>query len=41
MLASVAILAGSRPVLRVSLVAGLAATLLMLDGYFLLITDIF
>ena len=34
-LASVAILAGSRMILKVSLVAGLAATLLMLNGYFL------
>lgn len=34
-LASVAILAGSRSVLRVSFVVGAAATLLMLNGYFL------
>jgi hypothetical protein len=39
-LASVAILAGSRLVLRVSLVAGLAATLLMLNGYFLLLPNL-
>lgn len=39
-LASVAILAGSRLVLRVSLVAGLAATLLMLNGYFLVLPDL-
>lgn len=34
-LASVAILADSRMILKVSLVVGLAATLLMLNGYFL------
>ena len=39
-LASVAILAGSRLILRVSLVAGLAATLLMFNGYFLLLPDL-
>ncbi|HEX6183650.1 MAG TPA: DUF4337 domain-containing protein [Pyrinomonadaceae bacterium] len=39
-LASVAILAGSRLILRVSLVAGLAATLLMLNGYFLLLPNL-
>ena len=39
-LASVAILAGSRLVLRVALVAGLAATLLMLNGYFLLLPNL-
>jgi Domain of unknown function (DUF4337) len=39
-LASVAILAGSRLVLRVSLVAGAAATLLMLNGYFLFLPDL-
>jgi Domain of unknown function (DUF4337) len=39
-LASVAILAGSRLVLRVSLVAGLAATLLMLNGYFLVLPNL-
>jgi hypothetical protein len=40
-LASVAILAGSRQVLRFSLVVGAAATLLMLNGYFLLLPDLF
>ncbi len=40
-LASVAILAGSRLVLRLSLVVGVAATLLMLNGYFLLIPELF
>lgn len=40
-LASVAILAGSRLVLRISLVVGVAATLLMLNGYFLLLPDLF
>lgn len=40
-LASVAILAGSRHVLRLSLVVGVAATLLMLNGYFLLLPDLF
>lgn len=39
-LASVAILAGSRMILRVSLVAGVAATLLMLNGYFLFIPNL-
>ena len=39
-LASVAILATSRLVLRVSLVAGLAATLLMLNGYFLILPNL-
>ncbi len=36
-LASVAILAGSRLILRVSFVAGAIATLLMLNGYFLIL----
>jgi hypothetical protein len=40
-LASVAILAGSRLVLRISFVAGAAATLLMLNGYFLLLPGLF
>ncbi len=40
-LASVAILAGSRLVLRVSLPVGAAATLLMVNGYFLLLPDLF
>lgn len=40
-LASVAILAGSRMVLRLSLAVGAAATLLMLNGYFLLLPDLF
>jgi len=39
-LASVAILAGSRLILRVSLVVGLAAALLMLNGYFLFLPDL-
>jgi hypothetical protein len=39
-LASVAILAGSRMILRVSLAAGAAATLLMLNGYFLFLPDL-
>jgi hypothetical protein len=39
-LASVAILASSRFVLRVSLVVGLVATLLMLNGYFLLLPNL-
>ena len=39
-LASVAILAGARLVLRISLVAGVAATLLMLNGYFLFLPDL-
>ena len=39
-LASVAILSGSRLVLRLSLVAGFAATLLMLNGYFLLLPNL-
>ncbi len=40
-LASVAILSGSRLVLRLSLVVGGAATLLMLNGYFLLLPNLF
>jgi hypothetical protein len=40
-LASVAILADSRLVLRLSLVVGAAATLLMLNGYFLLLPNLF
>ena len=40
-LASVAILAGSRLVLRLSLVAGAAATLFMLNGYLLLLPTLF
>ena len=40
-LASVAILATSRLILRVSLVAGLAATLLMINGYFLILPNLF
>ena len=40
-LASVAILSGSRLVLRLSLVVGAAATLLMLNGYFLLLPGLF
>jgi len=36
-LASVSILAGSRMILRVALVVGVVATLLMLNGYFLLL----
>jgi hypothetical protein len=40
-LASVSILAGSRLVLRISLVVGLVAALLMLNGYFLFLPDIF
>ena len=40
-LASVAILADSRLVLRLSLFVGAAATLLMLNGYFLLLPDLF
>jgi Domain of unknown function (DUF4337) len=40
-LASVAILADSRLVLRLSLVMGAAATLLMLNGYFLLLPNLF
>jgi hypothetical protein len=39
-LASVAILAGSRMILRLSLAAGAAATLLMLNGYFLFLPDL-
>jgi hypothetical protein len=39
-LASVAILAGSRMILRVSLAAGAAATLLMLNGYFLFLPNL-
>ena len=40
-LASVAILADSRHILRLSLVVGLAATLLMINGYFLLLPNLF
>ena len=40
-LASVAILANSRLVLRVALAVGAAATLLMLNGYFLLLPNLF
>jgi hypothetical protein len=40
-LASVSILADSRLVLRVSLVAGVAATLLMINGYFLILPGLF
>lgn len=40
-LASVAILAGSRLVLRISLAVCAAATLLMLNGYLLLLPDLF
>jgi hypothetical protein len=40
-LASVAILAGSRLVLRISLFVGAAATLLMLNGYLLILPDLF
>jgi hypothetical protein len=40
-LASVAILSGARLVLRLALVAGCAATLLMLNGYFLLLPNLF
>ncbi len=40
-LASVAILADSRLVLRISLFVGAAATLLMLNGYFLLLPNLF
>lgn len=39
-LASVSILAGSRMILRVALLVGVAATLLMLNGYFLLLPDL-
>jgi hypothetical protein len=39
-LASVSILAGSRIVLRLAIVAGAAATLLMLNGYFLLLPNL-
>jgi hypothetical protein len=39
-LASVSILAGSRMILRVSLAAGAAATLLMLNGYFLFLPNL-
>jgi len=39
-LASVSILASSRPILRVSLVVGGAATLLMLNGYFLFLPNL-
>ncbi|HEX8351859.1 MAG TPA: DUF4337 domain-containing protein [Pyrinomonadaceae bacterium] len=40
-LASVSILATSRLVLRISLAVGLAATLLMMNGYFLLLPNLF
>lgn len=40
-LGSVAILADSRPVLRVSLAVGGVATLLMLNGYFLIVPNLF
>jgi hypothetical protein len=40
-LASVSILAGSRHILRLSLVVGTAATLLMINGYFLLLPNLF
>jgi hypothetical protein len=40
-LASVAILADSRLVLRISLAVGVAATLLMVNGYFLLLPNLF
>jgi hypothetical protein len=40
-LASVSILAGSRLVLRVSLVVGVVATVLMLNGYFLFLPGLF
>jgi hypothetical protein len=40
-LASVAILADSRLVLRIALAVGVAATLLMLNGYLLLLPDLF
>ncbi len=40
-LASVAILATSRFVLRIALVVGVAATLLMINGYFLLLPGLF
>ena len=39
-LASVAILAGSRHILRLSLIVGAVAALLMLNGYFLLLPDL-
>src|ERR1051325_11271604 len=39
-LASVAILAGSRMILRVALVTGATATLLMLNGYFLILPNL-
>jgi hypothetical protein len=39
-LASVAILAGSRHILRLSLVVGLVAALLMVNGYFLLLPNL-
>src|SRR5215218_1470241 len=39
-LASVSILAGSRMILRVALLVGIAATLLMLNGYFLLVPNL-
>jgi hypothetical protein len=40
-LASVAILADSRRILNISLAVGAAATLLMLNGYFLFLPDLF
>ena len=40
-LASVAILADSRLVLRIAIAVGAAATLLMLNGYFLFLPDLF
>jgi hypothetical protein len=40
-LASVSILAGSRMILRVALAVGALATLLMLNGYFLILPDLF
>lgn len=39
-LASVSILAGSRFILRLSVIVGVAATLLMLNGYFLLLPNL-
>ena len=39
-LASVSILAGSRMILRVALVVGVVATLLMLNGYLILLPDL-
>jgi hypothetical protein len=40
-LASVSILAHSRPVLRIAVVAGAAAVLLMINGYLLLLPNLF